>query len=1158
MSTQPNNATVVHRQQPKPKPKRRSPLKLILGGLAAALLAVVAVIAAVVAYAFWGNPEFTDRPLVLIHSPLNLEQFSEGDGVLVHATARSKAGIRRVELWADDMLIAQRDAEKDALPTSMVLSADWVPTIAGSHRLVVRALSAGDVDGQASILVESTENDEPEPTGAHTVQEGETLDTIAAGHGTTPEDLTILNPGLDPAAPPAPGSEIIVPDSEPPSEGTQPIPTDSEPPPAVGEAPALFDFLFFGELVSVPQPPAEPTQLRLELLSLRTPQDYEGLTCYIGMAGREPRRHPDADWNPSTDETFARVKDKHGTGWNVADYLSGKRVPAFSWPEDRPLPFDISCVGISGGGTQALRLGRVELFIPPDDWDSTVRQTEVVGPEGSFIFGYRVGRARPDIHTIGGPFPEPDPNMPVPTNVHTISRDAYFAPETETGDGTAHFYVDPNAPPLLMWRYEPDGYPVPIAGFRIYLDGALMWMESADRKLGDSHYTVLPPEWMHPPCGEHYTVTVTAWTPGGVDGFESSPGTPEIVFETPEDCRLLGRFTFKTLQTFTLDDDGDNENRTEKIGPPHGDFYANEDLVSFDTGSLDDDSAANGLRDDWTYQLYDNNYWRDFWRFGQPPSFFVEIDDGEPFDIGFTIWDEDSGNDDELICEGHWVINPYDPSYEGEFDSTNRRCKVTYLWEPSTGNPRPDVAAGSLTPGIWIENVIADGATNALLYTVRNTGGVAWSYIPLEIRIDNQVDNSETLRVLENIYLAPDQSINLEYRPPSGSPQDFCLTPDPNNKVEEGTYDHEEWPSRRVCAPWPDLKATPIVTDFDRFWFRIKNEGTGIWSHYPLEIAVTDRGGIIQEVVVLEDFYLEPGQTTDQLFQAMTVSASTPDLCLVAHPNMVQVEDGRLGDFDRGRMGCQDQPDLRITDVTWRGQNDGGDLDITVQNIGDRISVGANIDVRAVLPDGTVVQIGYWEHAPLALAAAGSVLTTPLTGEQRRQLLSGYELILNMDWFVSESTTHNNSYVVGGPQRLAVALCDAEIPHVGDILLQPLVSGGYALAGGEVGIYSDEFGSGPPYRFTGCKYPPRVFEIAGDQELGVRISASGGADFGFEDIWHSPQDDWDIAGIVGSETPGADEPCSQESRFWVEHDYHIHLFNGTWRAGYLICRLGEP
>jgi len=1043
----------------------------MMGGLAVAVLGFIAVVAAVIGYALLSKPNVSDLPLVLIHSPLNQEQFSEGDGVTVHATARSPGGIKRVELWVDDQLIAQREADQGEPPKSMVLSADWVPTIAGNHRLVVRATSASDVDGQASVAVESIETDETDPT--HTVQEGETLATIAEGYGTTAEDLAAFNPGIDPGAAPAPGTELVIPNDEPPSEGAQPIPTDSEPPSPVGEPPMFLNLSFFtGFRVVNHEPPSTPTQLRMELLTLRTPVAYEGLTCYIGMAGREPRRYPDADWDPSTDESFSLIKrtGKNNGTWNVAKYLSGKRVPAFSWPEDQPLPLDISCVGIGGGGTQSFRLGRIELAIPPEDWDGTIRQARAVGAEGAFAIGYRVSTEPIGVPKIL------DTSMNAPTNVRAANYSAVFAPEPDPsvlGDEPTSvvedFRVDPFAPPVLLWSYTPgedeDGNTIIIDGFRIYLNGTLLWMERPDRMIGGNHYTVLPPEWLEPPCGQEYTVTVTAWRSGGDDdGLESRDGNPAINFETPASfCRTLGTLHFRTLETFILDGDGESESRSGKIGPPYGDFFVNDELVSFDVGDLAGWSWGGtpwvwGLTDNTSYNL-DNN---DFWHFEHGPYFIVEEDAGDTSQIGFRIMDEDSGRcrdaDDpgcpDLICEGSIDVNFLDnPASEGQVPSTNGACLVTYEWEPRAEYPMEGYSGDAVPmPSLVIEDIVVDGTTGVTSFTIRNEGDTTWAHLPLEIAVSDAAGVSRDSYTINDFYLEPDDTFDATYTP-SGEPFYPCLTPDPNDIVQEIadslSYD------RTVCAGLPDLSIDSVIFD--------------------------PAGGEHLRVQIINE---APGH-----------EIVNGNIRLSIHP-----------------------------------------LD------------GSFPDISANYSD-----INLEEHEI-------ETLDFPLETISHSELRRAYTVQVDM-WPLSEELDYsNNTYHVNGMERITVALCYAEIPDVrGDVFLVPyVVSGEYEQPQETTGIFHDELSENQPYRYEGCKYPPRMFDIAGDQLLKVVVAVShGSTGLGtWEDFITPLELNYDI-GEVGSEPPVGNEPCMD----WIaiQGTYPSGSSEETWRAAYVICRLDtEP
>ncbi len=127
------------------KKNRRLACGLIAG---AAVLALIC--AAVVGFAYRQSRStaFASRPLVLIHSPINHERVQTGDRVQVHATARSQRGLRRVELWANDVFVGAQDAEQGQRPSMLVFSGSWVPTTAANHVLIVRAIASNGTEGR--------------------------------------------------------------------------------------------------------------------------------------------------------------------------------------------------------------------------------------------------------------------------------------------------------------------------------------------------------------------------------------------------------------------------------------------------------------------------------------------------------------------------------------------------------------------------------------------------------------------------------------------------------------------------------------------------------------------------------------------------------------------------------------------------------------------------------------------------------------------------------------------------------------------------------------------------------------------------------------------------------------------------------------------------
>ena len=91
---------------------------------------------------------------------------------MFHATAREDNGLARIELWADDMMIDAMDAEEPT--TNLVLYSSWMPTFEGEHQIIARAISADDISGQSTILINAVPVAE-DGTGAFTSSKKETL-----------------------------------------------------------------------------------------------------------------------------------------------------------------------------------------------------------------------------------------------------------------------------------------------------------------------------------------------------------------------------------------------------------------------------------------------------------------------------------------------------------------------------------------------------------------------------------------------------------------------------------------------------------------------------------------------------------------------------------------------------------------------------------------------------------------------------------------------------------------------------------------------------------------------------------------------------------------------------------------------------------------------
>lgn len=763
-------------------------LGLGLLGLAAACAITVALVY------FQGRARaFNSRPLVLIHSPIHHEQARVGDGILVHATARSDSGLRRLELWVNDTFLDARDVTDGSAPTMLVLSSSWVPTMEGNHVLIVRAVASDGTEGQATVVVEALTQGAADG-GTYVVEEGETLETIAEEHGMTPEELAAANPGLDPGGP-APGDELVIPDDEvPPADGGAPAepPPGSEPPVPEGDPPgapgSAWDFPLLEPLRASPFGAGEPTDLRVEFLSLVTFETYERLHCYIGVANSPPRWYPDADGDQTTDESFVIEEIASGAvTWSVAG-LSGHSMPVFLWPRNRDVPLSVSCVGIAGGGTEMVELGLWEDSIAPDHWMGLIRAG---GVPDAYGFAFRITRAEDGGRAVPLYL---DPDMTSPSNVRLDDRRI-----------------------SLRWDYLPRADEEPIDGFRVYLNGGLQWVEPSD-----SRESMLPYEWFNPPCGTTYTFAVMAYRFGLPDGPESFPGIA-ILGQPAEDCAREVLITFLTLETFDLGGDGRYEDRHGDVGPAYGYFYANESQITFSGGHLGPGlDMPNGLRHNTLYNLGEMSADRT-WRFSGMPALVVAIPDGGAFEFGFLIMDEDSGRCrdsddpgcDDLICEGLSAIYEEDSAEAWHFDSHNEgaltsedgRCRVTYQWGPAFGSPvGPGVEGWEPLPWISLEEFVVNEDTGRVQLHIRNTGTATWPWRDLTIELQTREGVSLGVYTWPDYVLEAGRRAVLEHPDMRlSAPFDACVVIDPYDEVLEELERSGAMIHIPICPPMPDL-----------------------------------------------------------------------------------------------------------------------------------------------------------------------------------------------------------------------------------------------------------------------------------------------------------------------------------------------------------------
>ncbi|NIN63516.1 MAG: LysM peptidoglycan-binding domain-containing protein [Anaerolineae bacterium] len=226
----------------------------------------------------------SEPPSVTITYPASGTSTLAGSYLPVSATAFGGVPIRRAELWLDGQLIDTQESRLAEGISPFYVSFDLnVPQ--GLHTLWVRAVDATGLMGDSwPVNVGGVKRPSAdEPARLVTVQEGDTLEDIAAAYNADPDTVRQLNPGLGDQEPPV-GSEVVLPPPQskaapgpegppvgptlPPGEDQPPGSKPLAPPtgtrlgalsPVVGITIGSLDILQEGS------PPAAPTDLQAEV-----------------------------------------------------------------------------------------------------------------------------------------------------------------------------------------------------------------------------------------------------------------------------------------------------------------------------------------------------------------------------------------------------------------------------------------------------------------------------------------------------------------------------------------------------------------------------------------------------------------------------------------------------------------------------------------------------------------------------------------------------------------------------------------------------------------------------------------------------------------------------------------------------------------------------
>ena len=626
----------------------------IVVGVLVVLCVVVTALGAL-AYWYFGVPtaEAAAEPTVLIDSPHQGDEVVVGQTVQIFASGQDPTGIVRMELWVDGQFVTSQDSALPEGTNPFPLLANWEPMTPGNHTIVVRGYNATDASGQASISVNAVEGPdiptempaegcEGVPVLVHEVQEGETLEGIAAGYEVTVEDILACSPGVDPAAPLTAGQTLLVPylvspeeeqsgveppgadvppalppEVDPPAPEEELPPPDEDPPPAAPPPDPAPDPP--PPPADPPDPPPSPIALEFEGLELEADQQYLAVYCNVQLEDSMERVPIDPL------DYLGHIGPPDQYYWDIAAELSGANSrPVAVMPGDTVMVF-ANCLAFAPGELIPRDLGSFTREHPEADWNGDPIEVWSAGGVGQFRVVYRICQGSCD--------PAPEINRPV---------DLQYNYDMVLGH---HF----------TWNWDDDPTQ-PGEGFRLYRDGVLLY-EQPGR---DLRYMQVFEEDVSPWCDGVWAFTLTAYEGVFGVGPESLQSDSEV---------LLGDGCTKDVDvTFTAPADGlwtgcivndcpapDPGCSNCEVQVWYGSIYANGERIEREPPPLPEPAEPwiimvdpNALIDSWHWfmgipigDLFD----------GQD-TMAVKLAANEDLTIGISLTDWDMFDADTLICEG--------------------------------------------------------------------------------------------------------------------------------------------------------------------------------------------------------------------------------------------------------------------------------------------------------------------------------------------------------------------------------------------------------------------------------------------------------------------------------------------------------------------------
>jgi len=317
--------------------------------------------------------ELASRPSVQFLQPLHEQSVSLSD-FLVRFIARDKEGIEHVELWVDGELYASKKSELPQGSTPFPLVELWQPDAAGGHVLTARAYNSKNRDTVVSVIVQVNEEIIVKEPPANLPPGDEGAEVPAPGEGVTPGDT-----GAEaPAAEEEEEKEYIslLDDSIviQPLEGFL-----SEPVTPILDMISRFKLPGDTFLTSA-------RLLEVEALYLETDRSYDGVFCFMSLAGSEEERIPEDDRE--------YIRSGPGNLWDIQALLGRENSRIVSLDvETAELNVYLECWGAiyeEEGEGFVYYLGILDFPHPSSDWDGRLLEKYIIGDSGWFRVGYEI------------------------------------------------------------------------------------------------------------------------------------------------------------------------------------------------------------------------------------------------------------------------------------------------------------------------------------------------------------------------------------------------------------------------------------------------------------------------------------------------------------------------------------------------------------------------------------------------------------------------------------------------------------------------------------------------------------------------------------------------------------------------------------------------